>query len=150
MPNQLSLWRNWVQRSDVIGFRGEFCVSQAGSHDPSNFGPTRLIQAYTVAFEYALSHDRLAALSKFSDDGVYGGLRFEVDGQIVSSDTIDSCLQLTLLPAIVGSPPLMNSRWSTSAQVGDAFLPLPRTVPARVRLRVGRRAFLIILRVPLP
>lgn len=105
MPNELSLWRDWVQRSDVIGFRGEFCVSQAGSHDPSNFGPTRLIQAYTVAFEYALSHDRLAALSKFSDDGVYGGLRFEVDGQIVSSDTIDSCLQLNFIARHCGFTP---------------------------------------------
>ena len=103
--DELSLWRDWVQRSDVIGFRGEFCVSQAGSHDPSNFGPTRLLQAYTVAYEYALSHDRLAALSKFSDDGAYGGLRFEVNGQIVSSDTIDSCLQLNFIARHCGFTP---------------------------------------------
>jgi hypothetical protein len=105
MRDELSLWRDWVQSSDVIGFRGEFCVSQAGSHDPSNFGPTRLLQAYTVAYEYALSHDRLSALSKFSDDGAYGGLRFEVDGRIVSSDTIDSCLQLNFIARNCGFAP---------------------------------------------
>ena len=97
MQGELTLWRDWVQPSDIVGFRGEFCVSQAGSHDPSNFGPTRLLRAYTVAYEYALLHDRLGALAKFSDDGSFGGLRFRIDGHVVSSDTIDSCLQLNFI-----------------------------------------------------
>ena len=97
MQGELTLWRDWVQRTDVIGFRGEFCTSQAGSHDPSNFGPSRLLQAYTVAYEYAASHDRLGALAKFSDDGAFGGLRFRVGGRVVSSDMIDSSLQLNFI-----------------------------------------------------
>ena len=105
MQGEITFWQDWVQRSDILVFRGEFCVSQAGSHDISNFGPSRLLQAYTVAYEYARSHDRLGALAKFADDGAFGGLRFQVDGHIVSSDVIDLCLQLNFIARHCGFGP---------------------------------------------
>lgn len=101
--DELSVWRDWVSpKFDLQRFRGEYCVSQVGSHDPSNFGPSRLVQAYTHALEYAELHDRLGALKLFSDDGLFHGLRFRIDRRIVSSDIVDSAMQLNFISKYAG------------------------------------------------
>jgi hypothetical protein len=56
-----------------------------------------LLEAYTVAYEYALVCDQLGVLGKFSDDGAFSGVRFRIDGRVVSRDIIDSSLELNFV-----------------------------------------------------
>ena len=106
MHGELTQVGDWIHRSDIIGFRGETYVSQASAHRPFGFfGAGRLLDAYTVAYEYALACDRLGVLGKFSDDGSFGGVRFQIDGRVVSRDIIDSSLELNFVARHCGFTP---------------------------------------------
>lgn len=76
---------------DLTNFRGDnMWVHQLGSQHLQE-------RAYLLATYYVLANDRLGLMQKLAEDGAFGAVTFEVAGQRVSRDLLDSILEINFL-----------------------------------------------------
>lgn len=54
-------------------------------------------RAYLLTTYYLLANDRLGLMQKFTEDGAFGAISFEMAGQRVSRDMLDSILEIDFL-----------------------------------------------------
>jgi hypothetical protein len=86
------LWtEEFVSQTDILNFRGHSAwVWQRGN-------PSLNELAYLVAAYYALAYDRLGLMGKFSEDGAFGAIAYDIAGRWVSRDLLDSILEIDFL-----------------------------------------------------
>jgi len=101
-PGELTMWTDWPHASDPPDFRGEVSTSQAAAHEPSNWGTARLLDAYRLQHLHAMAEDRLGLLPGMIEDGAFGGLRFAIDGRIISRDMLDGAMELNFVARHAG------------------------------------------------
>lgn len=70
--------------------------------------PTR-DENYAITARYVRDHDRLGLLDRLSDDADFGNYVVEVDGRAVSTDLMDSILQIDFIDRHIGLETLRGS-----------------------------------------
>ena len=72
-----------------------------GANNEMQRVPTREVN-YAVSAQYVQANDRLGLLERLKDDGHFGNCVVEFDGSLVSTDLLDSVLQLDFLDRHIG------------------------------------------------
>ena len=92
-----SQWnRDYVRDTiEMQHFRGNnsYVWQQWDSSDPFRYGATTY---------YTRLHDRFGLFERLEEDGLFGAETYDIDGQVVSRDLLDSITELTFLEREVG------------------------------------------------
>ncbi len=95
---------------DLMAFRGD------NAYVSQRLGTTEA--SYAIATDYVRHHDPACLFSQLEEDGLFGAVTFDIDGQVVSRDLLDSILELNFLHTHLG---VLDGRPRTILDIGAGY-----------------------------
>ncbi len=95
---------------DLVAFRGD------NAYVSQRLGTTEA--SYAIATDYVRHHDPTGVFGLLKEDGLFGAVTFDIDGQRVSRDLLDSVLEINFLDKHLG---VLDGQSRTILDIGAGY-----------------------------